>query len=209
MTRTDIINTLIERHGYKTYLEIGAVGENFAGVNAERKTGIDIETEGNESLLSCSSDELFEAAGTGQTFDIVMIDGDSEQEQVEKDLRNSLAHLSPGGAVLLRGTWPKKESDTKQPHVGETFKALNYLYNRPDCLHYTINVDGGITVIHKYDRQMCSTGRETIPVTGRYTSARWAPTLEKGDDYFIERFLFPVSEKQFKAGKKVPNPKWE
>ena len=46
MTRTEIINGLIEKYGYKSYLEIGVntpaqPGYNWTGVNIETKHGVD------------------------------------------------------------------------------------------------------------------------------------------------------------------------
>ena len=131
-THTDIINYLIKKYGYKTYLEIG-VGdprENFCLINCESKTGVDPYFDFNDvpfydddaiREINCNvkfrltSDEFFEYIREDAKFDIIFIDGLHTEEQCDRDIQNSLLRLSKGGAVVVHDTNPY----TSESAVGE------------------------------------------------------------------------------------------
>ncbi|HEX4839282.1 MAG TPA: hypothetical protein VFU89_02430 [Rhabdochlamydiaceae bacterium] len=57
--RTDLINYLIVKNGYKKYLEIGvADGENFRRINAPEKVGVD-PSPAASATYRMTSDEFF------------------------------------------------------------------------------------------------------------------------------------------------------
>ena len=98
-TRTDLINYLITKHGYQTYLEIGlADGKNLESVIAPHKVGID-PSPASPATHRMTSDAFF--AVNKETFDIVFVDGLHLYEQALKDVENALACLNPGGVIVM------------------------------------------------------------------------------------------------------------
>ena len=75
MTRTEIINSLIDKHDYTNYLEIGVntpsqPGYNWIGVKAQSKTGVDPNV---DTTFKMTSDEFFQkipfpTSRTGREF---------------------------------------------------------------------------------------------------------------------------------------------
>ncbi len=141
MNRLDIINNLIIKNNYKSYLEIGIRGgECFLGINCENKVGVDPDP-ASLSLLKTgaitiheTSDYFFETTikhikrpytiiddnGTHVIdiplkFDIVFIDGLHHADQVEKDIENALAVLNEGGTIICHDMLPAHEFGTLIP----------------------------------------------------------------------------------------------
>lgn len=119
MERYDIINSLIERKGYKSYLEIGVRNpwECFDKINCEVKHSVDpgYETGGSENLATYhyTSDGFFSALHSGQLniphdfkWDIIFIDGLHISDQVYLDFLNSTLHLSVEGVVVFHDCNP-------------------------------------------------------------------------------------------------------
>jgi len=105
MNRSTIINSLIKKNGYKSYLEIGCQNNrNFNVIVCKKKTGVDPVKGGTVTL---PSDIFFRGAIKGkEKFDIIFIDGDHTKEQVAKDIKNSLSCLSPGGTIVVHDLNP-------------------------------------------------------------------------------------------------------
>ena len=58
-----------------------------------------------------TSDEYFESIkDTEVKYDIIFIDGLHHNEQVLKDVENSLKHLSEGGSIVCHDCLPSEES---------------------------------------------------------------------------------------------------
>lgn len=137
--RWDVINHLIEKNNYKTYLEIGYYkGWSFDNVKCEEKTAVDPNPcktpeqeewrygmiamlSENEGVLKMTSDEFFSikniteghfGKGEKDTWDIIFIDGLHEAKQVTKDIENSLKFLSSGGTIVLHDCNPPKYEHT-------------------------------------------------------------------------------------------------
>lgn len=133
MHRWDIINFLIRKNNYKSYLEIGYFkGWSFDNVNCDHKTAVDpnpskdrrqetvpygyvlgpVHDGVTDEVLSpgyvykMTSDDFFNAKNDGVKYDIVFIDGLHEAKQVYFDIMNSLQHLSPGGTIVLHDCNP-------------------------------------------------------------------------------------------------------
>ena len=95
MNRVSIINSLIEKNNYKTYLEIGVRNPDdcLNHINCELKHGVDPGVEGNYPVtFNMTSDEFFEI--NKSTYDIIFIDGLHIDEQVERDIINGLKTFS-------------------------------------------------------------------------------------------------------------------
>lgn len=118
--RYDLINKLIDKFNYKTYLEIGVFkGECINEIKPYGgcwKVGVDPDP---ESAATChlTSDEFFnildhngfEEIKSDFKFDIVFIDGLHLWEQCYKDINNALNHLSPNGIIICHDMNPLEQ----------------------------------------------------------------------------------------------------
>lgn len=150
---TEVLNYIIQTKGYKSFLEIGTQnGRNFNLIDCENKTGVDPDPEAR-ATHHLDSDTFFES--TGQTYDIIFIDGMHSAGQVRKDFINAMEHLNDGGVICIHDTNPYREEITIIPRVtkewtGDVYKFICLL--RADFC--TLPFDYGITVIKKCDYQI-------------------------------------------------------
>lgn len=127
MERQQVIQELIDKRNYKTYLEIGVLGGNvFFGIRCEKKIAVDPEFKFNwkgrvgESIrnlrninatfFEVTSDEFFgKQAGPAfqkRKLDIALIDGMHEFDFVLNDVNNCLRYLSGDGVLVLHDCNP-------------------------------------------------------------------------------------------------------
>lgn len=153
--RLDLLNFLIEKYKYKTYLEIGiAEGYIFNQINAEFKTGVDPNPDTAANMI-ITSDDFFSI--NRQTFDLIFIDGLHQHEQVYRDITNSLKFLNTGGTVVCHDMWPVSEYTASHNPVpggvwnGDCYKALLKIAGEHDDLliHVFNDFDHGTTIIRK------------------------------------------------------------
>ncbi|MCK9459601.1 MAG: class I SAM-dependent methyltransferase [Proteobacteria bacterium] len=147
-TRTELLNSLIQKNNYQTYLEIGtASGWNFNAIVINYKEGVDpTPTSECNPTHNMTSDEFF--AQNDKKFDIIFIDGLHVAEQVDKDVENSLYVLNPGGIIILHDCNPLEEfwqTPTQQHTIwtGTVWKSLVKLRTRTNLLVGVINIDFG------------------------------------------------------------------
>lgn len=157
----EVINEFIEKYGYQSYLEIGVRNEyTFCRVNIDygNCTGVDP----NQKLadFTMTSDEFFKTLSIpenhGNKWDIILIDGFHEANQVIRDIENSLNHLNKGGVILVHDVLPfdKKQTDMGSQGgswTGDVWKGFlaTCLY-RDDISFYTLpEAKTGIGVIWK------------------------------------------------------------
>lgn len=209
MQRWDIINHLIEKNGYTSYLEIGYYkGWSFDQVNCEQKTAMDPNPCKEEwwsempymttlgGIWKCTSDDGFRIAA-GERWDIIFIDGLHESKQVERDIMNSLDHLSPGGAIVLHDCNPPTEQHTTTGvdgcWTGDVYKAfINFKSENEGYDAYVIDTDWGCGVIQKM-----KPGQKrvlTLPNLQKRAMENW----DDFDDY-REIVLNLISVEQFKT----------
>jgi len=114
MTRTDILNAVIERTGARSYLEIGVrnPADNFFRVRCARKTGVD---PANERALGVGwaihpMTSAQYAATSPPPVDIIFIDGDHTAAGAAYDLATfaPLCRL----ALVAHDCWPGEGEDT-------------------------------------------------------------------------------------------------
>jgi hypothetical protein len=156
MRRTDIINSLIYRFGYKSYLEIGVQfpKSNFDNIIAEHKVSVDPAPEGLCTFIG-TSDAYFDSISSDTSFDIIFIDGLHEHEQVLKDIDNSLKHLSPNGTIVCHDCLPTSEhmqlrDDHGKEWTGDVWKAIAILRTTVDDLYIkVIDTDYGCGIIRR------------------------------------------------------------
>lgn len=179
MNRWDIINLLIRKNNYKSYLEIGYFkGWSFDQVKGvELKVAVDpnpcktdeqvklayTQHESNfflgksEIVVKSTSDDYFihlDSMGhRARQYDLIFIDGLHESSQVEKDIKNSLNHLSPGGTIVLHDCNPPTlvhatTGDAAGNWNGDVYKAwIKFRFRYPEYESYTIDTDWGCGVI--------------------------------------------------------------
>lgn len=145
MSHLEVINKIIGKKGYKTYLEIGLKdGHCFFNVKAPRKAGVEPEISYLLALNNVVSRELQKLNGgvpdteiiipviykmtsdeffkkNRDFFDIIFIDGLHTRKQVYRDIENSLKVLNEGGLILVHDTNPMNKivANPNAPIVAE------------------------------------------------------------------------------------------
>ena len=174
MTRTDLLNHLIKKHGLKSYLEIGLqdASQNFDKIECERKVSVDPDP--NAKATYCmTSDIFFKTTSYGlieittkdsdikpeyidNRFNLIFIDGLHTAEQVKKDFENALEILSPNGFIVLHDCNPEKEEHTIVPRPkptghwnGDVYKFAGRLSSFE--FFHTVDIDNGCGVFMNVD----------------------------------------------------------
>ena len=124
MTRTDLINHLIQKHRLKSYLEIGLQDskQNFDKIECEFKRSVDPDPNAKAGFCMTSDNFFYQLKKNHPdvSYDIVFIDGLHTAEQVKKDFENALQVLSPNGFIVLHDCNPLKEEHTIVPRPTKT-----------------------------------------------------------------------------------------
>ena len=148
--RWDLIDYLIKKKNYSSYLEIGCdQNQLFSRVEVKNKTGVDPVSGGN---IRKTSDDFF--LENNSNFDIVFIDGLHTYEQVKKDILNSVTCLNDGGIILVHDCLPDSLGKQAVPRYkmqwnGDVWKAIVDLRQKDDLEIYTCEMDQGIGIITK------------------------------------------------------------
>jgi len=161
MNRIDIVNKLIAKNKLNKYLEIGVNRTNRRSdkVVCEKQTGVDPNYEGDdETILAITSDDFF--ATNKKKFDLIFIDGDHRIEQVKKDLKNALAHLSKRGIVVLHDCLPvdKEEAGPERMKGGGAWCGQVWHIN--GLLEVIVDTDHGVGITSKRSEG----SRDSIPL---------------------------------------------
>lgn len=154
MTRTKLINFLIKRYKYKTYLEIGVntpaqPGYNFESVKVDLRHGVDPNV---DTTFKMTSDEFFNEK-INMKYDIIFIDGLHIFEQVYRDITNSLKWLNPNGTIVVHDCNPLTEITQRRERAsnawhGDVWKSILKLrMENPDVSVYTVDTDEGCGII--------------------------------------------------------------
>ena len=146
--RYDIINKIIIKKNYTSYLEIGCFkDETFNQINIKKKIGVDPVSGGN---LRMTSDKFF--IENKEKFDLIFIDGLHVYEQVIKDIFNSIKVLKENGIILVHDCLPRKlwyQTPTRMSDTwnGDVWKAIVECRTLENIDTYTCLADEGIGVI--------------------------------------------------------------
>lgn len=150
LTRNIIINKIINKKKYNTYLEIGC-DQNllFDSVQIKKKVGVDPVSGGN---IKTTSDIFFK--NNKDTFDIIFIDGLHQYEQVKKDIYNSLKFLNKNGVILIHDCMPCsfiRQVPMRSSNIwnGDVWKNIVECRTLSEIDTYTIYADQGIGLILK------------------------------------------------------------
>jgi hypothetical protein len=155
MTRTEIIQILINKTQAKKYLEIGmGPGLNFADIQCEYKVCVD-PTPTVPVTFKLTSDDFF--TQNKETFDVIFIDGLHWSEQVYRDIINSVNVLNDGGYIICHDMSPHSEFIQRYPQpkaesewTGDCWKAWVKIRTEFDDLHMqVIDTDYGCGIITK------------------------------------------------------------
>jgi hypothetical protein len=156
MKRWDIINEIIKKFNYKSYLEVGTQDpkSNFDKIDIQHKISIDPFPMGEVTFVG-TSDEYFESITDDVKFDIIFIDGLHHNDQVLKDIDNALNHLSENGTIVCHDCLPSTEkmqerNDHGGEWTGDVWKAIAKL--RIDSIDLDIKVvdtDYGCGIIRR------------------------------------------------------------
>jgi len=147
-TRKFIIQDIIKKKNYKSYLEIGCFdNELFDYVKCNKKVGVDPYAGGT---IRKTSDKFFE--NNNEKFDCIFIDGLHTYSQVKKDIENSLKFLNPDGIILLHDCLPNNYFEQATPRCqyiwnGDVWKAIVECRTNKNIDTYTCYADFGIGVI--------------------------------------------------------------
>lgn len=133
----DIMNALIEKNGYESYLEIGgqptSLDSTYHKINCKRKDSVD-PNEVDESKITLgelcnhhakTSDDFFSSLSEDVKYDIVFIDAWHEHQQVLRDINSSLKHLNENGIIVLHDMIPLTCDLEKDPErTGTCWRAF-------------------------------------------------------------------------------------
>ena len=163
--RYDIINYLIDKYKIINYLEIGVFqGENIRKIKAIHKDGVDPGAEGYvvpEVNYPMTSDDFFKLIKGHDDikYDIIFIDGLHHADQVEKDIQNSLNHLTHNGFIVMHDCNPVSYEAQLIPREtiawnGDTWKAfVDFKYNHPSYKCCVIDTDFGVGIIQNNSKE--------------------------------------------------------
>ena len=148
--RYEIINKIIKKKKYNTYLEIGCFkNDTFNSIIIKDKIGVDPVSGGT---IRKTSDEFFK--DNKNYFDICFIDGLHKYNQVRKDIFNCLNFLNNDGVILVHDCLPERIRDQMIPRShehwnGDVWKAIVEIRTLVDFDTYTCLADEGIGIIFK------------------------------------------------------------
>ncbi|MFI3189742.1 hypothetical protein BCS42_03290 [Crenothrix sp. D3] len=173
MYRFDIINALIKRYSYQRYLEIGVEGgEAFSNVQCALKHGVDPFSV--NATFRIPSDDFFDMINEDVEYDIIFVDGLHVEDQAQRDIENSLLHLSEGGVIVVHDCNPPTEWHQRSyeeflqhysPWNGTTWRGfVNLRASRPDIEMCVIDTDWGCGIVTQNGE-----GQDVIDLPDNYT----------------------------------------
>jgi hypothetical protein len=156
MNRITIIQELINKYNYSNYLEIGIRDkECFNQIVCKEKTGVDPAVSPNTYNLpdkgySLTSDDFFSSLNSDIKYDIVFIDGLHEERQVDKDIANSIKHLTENGTIVLHDCNPPDLNHENACLCGTVWKSFyKFRKTQKEYEAFVVDVDYGCGVIQK------------------------------------------------------------
>ena len=123
--RWDLIQYIIDKYKFKTYLEIGCdKDQSFSKIKIEKKVGVDPVSGGT---IRSTSEVFFN--NNDKNFDIIFIDGLHYYKQVINDIKNSLQILNDDGFILVHDCLPNSLAQQAVPRYrgywnGDVWKSI-------------------------------------------------------------------------------------
>lgn len=161
MKRWDLCNNRLSRFNPSRFLEIGVRGGRTGReIRADWKIGVDpLPRMGAiphyTALYRQTSDEFFAVQTAFLNLSVVLVDGLHHAEQAERDIANSLNHLTQTGTIVVHDCNPPDEASQIVPQQqshwnGDVWKAIVTLRATRSDLHvYTLDTDEGLGVIER------------------------------------------------------------
>lgn len=159
MTRYQIINHLIVKHNYKTFLEIGTQEKiSYNEVIIDEKISIDPDPKANADF-TMTSDQFFNI--NTKKFDIIFIDGLHHADFTYRDILNSLKILNENGTIVVHDIIPysyeaqiipieKAIENNIVAWNGDVWKAwIKMRIDHRELLMYCVDTDHGCGIIQK------------------------------------------------------------
>ena len=109
-----------------------------------------------------TSDDYFLNLTEDIKFDLIFIDGLHTHEQVNKDIPNSLKHLTENGTIVLHDCNPSVITDEAPRRCGTVWRAFYEARKIYDIDAYVVNTDFGCGVIRKGGTKLIDTLESTI-----------------------------------------------
>jgi glycosyltransferase involved in cell wall biosynthesis len=156
ITRSQVLNELIKKYNYGSYLEIGVFDpkQNFDLINCTQKTGVDPEAL-RDDIIGATSDDFFKTLSQSVQYDLVFIDGLHHSDQVTRDIENALRHLSDQGTIVCHDMLPEDEEMQAVPRqtvkwMGDCWKSWAcFRMTNHNLTMYVIDSDCGIGIIRR------------------------------------------------------------
>ena len=154
MTRTDIINALIEKYDLKSYLEIGVrEGNNFSAIKCAIKHSVDPNFKPTYKMTS----NVFFATKVYRYYDLIFVDGLHTEDQVYLDIVNSLGYLEKDGFIVVHDCNPATKWHTRPVEEykkdnkdwnGTSYKAFLRIKEKlKDFTCFVVDADYGCGII--------------------------------------------------------------
>jgi len=193
MKRFVLLNKLIKANQYRSYLEIGtAKHETFRRIACDIKVGVDISNKYSPTY-HMSSDVFFQKPYQfkPKNFDLIFIDGLHLQDQVMRDILNSLAVLTPNGTIVCHDMNPATQKTQLPKHPkrrgswhGDCWKAwVSLRRSRKDLQMFVVDADSGCGVIRRGCQTILSDNEELTWENFRKYRKEWLNLIT------IEEFL--------------------
>jgi hypothetical protein len=176
MTRGELFTKLLAGNKTAKYLEIGVdnPASTFLNVEASMKIAVDPYSDDSnkchawgsktrEQYISelemeatkfyrLTSDEYFAQLDLRTKFDLIFIDGLHTEEQVRKDVVNSLLHLKKGGLIILDDALPNSPLEAVEtPKPGAGWRGTVYRFIAEERLRGVL----GINLFCNHELNMC------------------------------------------------------
>jgi hypothetical protein len=176
MFRFDIINALITRYGYQRYLEIGVEdGIAFSNVQCAIMHGVDPFSA--NATFRIPSDDFFAMIRDEVEYDIIFVDGLHVEDQAQRDIENSLLHLSEGGVIIVHdcnppNAWYQRDYEEAKLNGcrewnGTTWRGfVNLRATRPDLEMCVVDTDWGCGIVRQGGH-----GQDLIDLPDNYSFA--------------------------------------
>ena len=157
--RKDFINYFVKKYNYESYLEIGlsSPARTFDHIKCKIKNSVDPNPVASAEYCTTSDDFFIDLEEDllmippDFKWDIIFIDGDHYHETVDRDLPNTLNHLSDGGTIVMHdcayGDQTKTDFNPRGTDVWKSWMRLRC--TRPDLKMNVINVDWGVGIIQR------------------------------------------------------------
>ena len=155
---TDILNFLVEKYKFQSYLEIGVNynGANYNQIQITNKEGIKPQPL-EYPISQVYSDVFFKITDENKKWDLIFNEGVHTLEQTYIDARNSIKHLNEGGFILIHDCNPPTEYH-QRPYEefvkmggawnGQAYRAFIRLKNElRDWSCFVIDIDWGCAIL--------------------------------------------------------------